>query len=75
MEGFYNNNEKDRLRSFYDKMYNMHKVINFMPYLEKSLSQLKLPPMEACSHLELTDWKVLMQRIVYLFANLDRAPP
>ena len=75
MESFYNNEEKDHLRSYYERMYNMHKVVNFMPYLERSLELLKKPPMEACPHMELVDWTVIMQRMVYLFANLDRAPP
>ena len=76
LTNFLSNVEMQQAKPFYDDMYAMRKVIMMLPLLEKTLiHKLKMRAYETCPFVGLANWEKVMQRIVYLFTYLDRAPP
>ena len=76
MTDFLNNTEMDKARPFYEQFYNMKKVLMMLPVLEKTLiHKLKRPATETCMYIALANWEKVIERVIFLFTFLDRAPP
>ena len=76
MYSFLSEQEKNQIRPFYENLYNMNKVIMFLPYLERTvIRQMRTTAVEACPFVGLARWEMVIRRIVYLYTFLDRAPP
>ena len=71
-----NMSEKNIIRGFYDDLFNMKKVLMYLPLMERTVTKLlNKQALEASGSLEMVDWIVAMQRIIFLSSYLDRAPP
>ena len=76
MYSFLSEQEKRQIQPFYDDLYNMKKVIMFLPYLERTvIRQMRTTALETCPFVGLARWEIIIRRIVYLYTFLDRAPP
>ena len=69
-------NEANEIRPFYADLFSMKKVFANISFLRKMLTQhLRMPAIETCMFMALTDWVTIVQRIVYLATYLDQQPP
>ena len=76
MFSFLSEQEKRQIQPFYDDLYQMKKVILFLPYMERTVvRQMKTSALESCPFIGLARWEIVIRRIVYLYTFLDRAPP
>ena len=76
MYSFLSEQEKRKIAPFYENLYEMKKVIMFLPYLERTvIRQMRSSAVEACPYVGLANWEMVIRRIVFLYTFLDRAPP
>lgn len=76
MFSFLSEQEKRQIQPFYENLYQMKKVILFLPYMERTVvRQMKTSALESCPFIGLARWEIIIRRIVYLYTFLDRAPP
>ena len=76
LPGFFNRNQIQLIKSFYDSFFKMEKVLIWMPIMQNAVvKKLRLQPLETSLYVAMAKWETIMQRLVYLYAYMDRAPP
>ena len=76
LPGFFSNAQIQFIRSLYDNLYKMEKVLIWMPVMQKTVIQkLRLQPLETSLYISMAKWETIMQRMVYYYSCMDRAPP
>ena len=48
----------------------------WMPIMQNAVvRKLRIQPLETSLYVAMAKWETIMQRLVYLYAYMDRAPP